>query len=206
MTEIRTATTPTELQEVYRFRYRVYVEEMGRAGYYADHQRKMLTDPLDETGVILAAWDEGRIVGTIRGNSAAQSDLGYNVALCQMKQAGHFYPRHTSLTTKLMIDKAYRQSTLPIRMVIANYRLGRKNGVEFNFHSCPEQTIPLYNRLGFRQLQADAENPEYGSTTTMILCLSDVDYFRQIKSPLWREAKKYPVNHNAVNYYYQHFH
>ena len=69
-----------------------YVEEMGRAGYYADHQQQILTDPLDKTGVVIAAWDQGAVVGTIRGNSAAQSDLGHNVALCQMTQVGHFYP------------------------------------------------------------------------------------------------------------------
>jgi hypothetical protein len=205
MIEIRAATTPTELMEVYRFRYRVYVEELGRAGYYADHRRKILTDPLDETGTVLAAWDEGQVVGTIRGNSPAESDLGFHTTLCQMQKVGSFYPHQTSFCSKFMIEKAYRQTTLPIRLAMAFYRLGRQHGVEFNFHSGPAYTVPFYTKLGFRRYQEEVEHPEYGRTTTMILVLSDIDYFKRIKSPLWRVAREYPLNPDAVDYYYRNF-
>ena len=41
--EIREALIPEERLAVYRFRYRIYVEEMGRAPEAADHERGILT-------------------------------------------------------------------------------------------------------------------------------------------------------------------
>ena len=47
--EIRTADTDEEREAVYRFRYDVYVEEMGRYRATADHGRRRLVDPEDAT-------------------------------------------------------------------------------------------------------------------------------------------------------------
>jgi hypothetical protein len=60
------AETDADREAVYRFRYAVYVEEMGRYRSTADHQRKMLIDPEDAHSVIYVARQRTEVVGTLR--------------------------------------------------------------------------------------------------------------------------------------------
>ena len=66
MLEIRTATTPEELEAVQRFRYSIYVEELGRYQATADHAGHRLVDAEDEGSCVLYAVDGDEIVGTVR--------------------------------------------------------------------------------------------------------------------------------------------
>ena len=55
MIEIRQASTPDDLQAVYRFRYAVYVEEMAWKMKHVDHTAKLLADPLDVPDALVLA-------------------------------------------------------------------------------------------------------------------------------------------------------
>ena len=63
---MRLATTEEEKQAVYRFRYGVYVVEMGRYGEAADHEHRRLVEPEDETARIWYAAQDGEVVATHR--------------------------------------------------------------------------------------------------------------------------------------------
>ena len=41
------ATSPEDRERVYRFRYQLYVEEMGRTQQYADDTAQTICEPLD---------------------------------------------------------------------------------------------------------------------------------------------------------------
>ncbi len=60
------AETQEEKEAVYRFRYEIYVSEMGRYGQAADHERKMLYEPEDETARISYVLQDGEVVATGR--------------------------------------------------------------------------------------------------------------------------------------------
>ena len=60
------AATEEEKEAVYRFRYDVYVEEMGRYGEAADHENRRLVEPEDETARIWYAAEDGQVVATQR--------------------------------------------------------------------------------------------------------------------------------------------
>jgi hypothetical protein len=64
---IHRAETEEEKRAVYRFRYEVYVEEMGRYRSIADHTHRLLVEPEDEIGRITYAAENGRVAGTARG-------------------------------------------------------------------------------------------------------------------------------------------
>src|SRR5438067_13354099 len=66
--EICEAVDAAARNEIYRFRYRIYVDQMGLRQKYADHARKRVVEPRDEAARIYAAYFNGTIVGTIRGN------------------------------------------------------------------------------------------------------------------------------------------
>jgi hypothetical protein len=76
---IHSAETEDEKRAIYRFRYDVYVEEMGRYASVADHENRLLVEPEDETGRIFYAAQDGEVVGTSRlswGGDAPFSDRG----------------------------------------------------------------------------------------------------------------------------------
>src|SRR5207245_2348927 len=73
--EIKLVQSAEEREQVYRLRYNVYVEEMGLNPTEADHRRRIITDPLDSSGRILAAFSNGAVVGTVRLNIANDSDM-----------------------------------------------------------------------------------------------------------------------------------
>ena len=60
------AATEEEKEAVYRFRYDVYVKEMGRYGDTADHENRRLVEPEDETARIWYAAQDGEVVATHR--------------------------------------------------------------------------------------------------------------------------------------------
>src|SRR5689334_19846654 len=66
MTEFGVVSTADELDAVQRFRYEVYVEEMGRYRATADHSNRKLVDDVDERSWNVFAIDEGRIVASTR--------------------------------------------------------------------------------------------------------------------------------------------
>jgi hypothetical protein len=43
------AKTKEEYEAIYRFRYKVYYEELGRDGHFADHEKCFLKYPRDES-------------------------------------------------------------------------------------------------------------------------------------------------------------
>ena len=79
---IRQAESAEDRERLYEFRYRIYVEEMGRHQRYADHTRRRIEEPLDATAAHFLAVDPaGEVVGCLRWNSGADTDFGEYVDL-----------------------------------------------------------------------------------------------------------------------------
>ena len=65
--EVGLAETDEQKEAVYRFRYSVYVEEMGRYQGSADHAGRRLVEPDDDQSwIFYARADDGEVVGTAR--------------------------------------------------------------------------------------------------------------------------------------------
>ena len=65
--EVFRAQSELDREELFRFRYAVYVKEMGRYRRTADHRGRRLVEPEDAHSVLYGARDEdGRVVGTSR--------------------------------------------------------------------------------------------------------------------------------------------
>ncbi len=63
---ISQATSDEDREAIYRFRYRVYVEEMDRYRTIADHERKRLIEPDDAASHLFKATAGGEVIGTMR--------------------------------------------------------------------------------------------------------------------------------------------
>jgi GNAT superfamily N-acetyltransferase len=179
---VRLAHSSADREAVYRLRYRVYVEEFGFQQIYADHERKIVQDPLDATAIVLLAEVGGEVVGTVRTNIASDSDLGRYAALHRLHELRGVALSRITMTSKLIVDPRYRNGRIARQLVQALFRIGVMHGVAVDFIDCEGRLLPLYERLGYRRTSEQPfEHPELGPRYP--LCLwTDAAYLTRVGS------------------------
>ena len=181
---IRPAANDEELEFLYRFRYRIYVEEMQRKQKYADHNRKRICDPLDEFATNLIAWDsDDKIMGTVRTNFSRDGNLLDYAKFYAMDSVGTVHPESTSICTRLMILPKYRRSLLAVRLSLAVYEYGLTRGITHNFIDCNDHLVKFFEHLGYVQHLPKREHEEYGAVTCMRLNVRDLAHLNRVSSP-----------------------
>ena len=183
---IRAVQTADEAQSVFRLRYEVYVEELERTQRYADHSRRTIEEPLDRSGLLFAAFEGARVVGTLRINYPRSCDLSDYVALYQMQRVGGAHPLHTSIVTKLLVAADKRNTTLGYRLSLAAYQQGLRDNILFNFIDVYPARVPFFERLGYRVHSPVTLHPEYGAVVVMKMDMRDAQHFHSIGSPFLR--------------------
>jgi hypothetical protein len=201
VTTIKRAETEEELLDIYRFRYRIYVEEMKRKQEYANHSERTVREPLDKEADILGIWDNSSVVGTVRLNRACASDLGFYSDFYSMETMGKYHPEKTTITTKLMIEKSFRNMGLAMELACALYEL-RRGDTEFNFIDCNNNLVQFFEFLGYRKYKGRVNHHEYGEVTPLVMVASDHEYLKKCCSPFVELCEKYPINQEAVEFFY----
>lgn len=205
---IREALTEDERKAVFRLRYVVYEQERGTRHDHADHANGELRDELDDDAIVLAAFGEPRadsrpvVYGTVRFNWATTRKRYYE-SFYQVDLAGPWFPKATTFTTKLVVDREHRNSRLGYQLCLAVFRQGYAGGCRFNFADCNPPRLRLFERLGFRKVLPDAQHPEYGLVHRLILCLSDRAYFDAVGSPFAAALDGFPAEPDAVDHYWR---
>jgi len=199
--EIRLAQTEEELEAIYRFRYEIYVEELGYILAHTDHERKKIADPLDKTARIIGAFEDGKVVGTIRLNYARDSDMGNHTDLYSLHQAGEYHPCHTAVTERLMVANRFRGGSLGIRLAEAAYRMAHSDRIEFCFIGCKSHLVEFFLSMGFRPHKKNVKHPGIGEVALLVMVVSDLRHLEQVRSPLAKICREFPTSKEAVNFF-----
>jgi hypothetical protein len=171
--------------DIYRFRYRIYVEQMGRRQKYADHANRRIVEPLDESARIYAAYLNGTIVGTIRGNRFSDSATAYYRRLYRIDDRFAFQPDEMSLTTKLMFDPTLRGSLYPIRLIVHYARdFNAQRACKIDFLDCNRRLLPFFLKLGYVDYLGWVFHSEYGTVRPLFCPADQVLRLQQLRSPL----------------------
>ncbi len=183
---IAQAETAEELEAVYRFRYRIYVEEMGRVQHDADHEARRICDFLDHGAINLAAWQGDEVVGAFRVNLSVRGSLGYYEDFYQMGQAGTDHPLRTSIATRAMVAKRLRCTDVAVRLCVAAFDVAVQHDVRWCFMDCNDYLVRFFTALGFVEYLSPKVHKEYGEVHLMRLDLEDHEHLRRLKSPFCR--------------------
>lgn len=181
---VRRVQTSEEAEAVFRLRYAVYVEELGRRQLHADHAARTIEEPIDRASHIWAAYFGDALVGTVRSSYAARSDLGVYPALYDMGRVGAAFPTRTSVTTKLFVVSGRRQMSIAQSLACATFRQGYSDGIEHDFIDVYPSRRAFFERLGYRVHVPHAVHPEYGEVIVMRLDLHDHAHLARVGSPL----------------------
>lgn len=190
--EIRLATSKEELEKIYRFRYDVYVEEMGKEFKGANHDQKMLTDELDDAGKIFYVDTPDGIACTIRSNTLDHPNIpDFYHSAYDLKQFSEFSASSLTQTSRLMVAPNWRRSKILGRFLNHVFEAGVGSGSKLDFCYCAPCLVRLYEYLGYRQYKENFVDPDVGYRIPLVLVGDDLDHLENVRSPLLRIAKKH---------------
>jgi hypothetical protein len=143
--EVRIATTDEEREAVFRFRYEVYVEEMGRYRAVADHEHRRLADPEDDHSWIVFARVGNEIVGTVR---ITWGGHGFSPRQVEQYQLAPFLAEipaaRMSVGERTMISSRWRGIDLFPVLTAPCELLTLAHDVRVVFGACEPHLISLY--------------------------------------------------------------
>jgi CRP-like cAMP-binding protein len=158
------------LERAQRLRYEVYCQELGRQSPYADHDKKVITDQLDDAGHIFVAVEAGETIGTLRANFSSEGSLGILEELYGMRTSPH-HPKATGICTKFIVRKSKRGSAASIKLISAMVRYGIRNHIKECYIDCIPPLLPYYKAIGFRITGQKFFHRENGPSHPMLLDL-----------------------------------
>ena len=170
---------------MYRFRYSVYVEELGRRLGRGDPERREVHDDEDErpyttllytgttadmTGTIrVRHWDPGEVPAKDR--STFSMELFDGVERLSVTEIG-----------RLMIKPEARSRLLFAALTAGAYQHAARRGVDLGFANCVPRLVPLYQKLGLRPYAGRPIPTPDGIEVPLVLVTSDQEHFQSVGS------------------------
>ncbi len=181
--DLKLHLTKQELHEIFKLRYSVYIEELKYHQFHVDHKLKILEDPLDKTGNLFGIFKSNEVIGTVLSNYVKRSDLGFYSGLYKMREYpnGSYYD--SSITTRLIVRRDYRSTSVGLRLAFATYIQGLKDNIQYDFMDCNQNLVPFFVRLGYKVYQESMYHPEFGHGAVLVLELQNIKHLDKCNSP-----------------------
>ncbi len=188
------AETEAEKQAIYRFRYDVYVEEMGRYGSAADHEKRLLVQEEDATARIFYAAQDGRVVATSRFSWGG--DAPFTKRLIDHYQLEPFLaelaPETMAVGERGMVEPKLRGTDVFRDLGRFSSRFIADNRIQLIFGTCEPHLLSLYMGQGCRTYSKQNVNTaDAGYLIPIVSVVEDIEYLRRIGSPNTETAVDY---------------
>ena len=179
------AYSKEEKEAIYRFRFKVYMEELHITHIAADHDKKMLFDEADKYTVLYYVMDDREVIGTVRSQRGTEgmfleNDINF-FGLGKLEGSVGYHK--IAIVDRLIVAKAYRRSPLAHELMLATYLGGLEAGTKICFITCDEILLPMYLRYGFREYAAPALLPSGEKRCRLVLLLCDKEHLHKVRSP-----------------------
>src|SRR5262245_8238071 len=188
--DVGEATTPEEKEAVYRFRYSVYVEEMGRYQDTADHEGRRLVEPEDDTSWIFYAKEGDDVVGTARLSWGAHGFSERQVDEYRIEPFLAEVPHEQlAIGERVMVTPRLRGTGLVDELLEVRNGVAVANDVRIQFSCCEPHLLSLYLGQG-RRTYADKNinSPEAGYLIPLIAFPQGTDVLAEGESGALPEA------------------
>jgi hypothetical protein len=161
--EVRTATTDEERDAIYRFRYEVYVDELGRYRTAADHQRRRLADPEDARSWLFYATDGGEVVASFRVTWGGDGFSRRQIDQYQLGPLLAELPAEVmAVGERTMISPRWRGADLLPILGERSAALSAEHGVRIVFGACEPHLVSFYARYQRPYSDRNINSPEAG--------------------------------------------
>lgn len=180
MQTVQIANTPSVLEQIFRFRYKIYIEELDKNHLEADHEQQMLFDVDDFRSLITYVSDGDTIVGSLRCQTS------FEVRHLEKMQIVNLLPyinlENITIVGRLMVSADRRGQIIGFQLMNHIYNYGIIHDCHLCFIEIAPDILNIYQRLGFRQYNISyLENGQ--ERIQMVLVLRDKAYLQSIGSP-----------------------
>ncbi len=201
---IKLAENEKEKHEIYKLRYKIYVDELKFNEF--SNREKMIKDDFDENAHIFAAYDGELLVGTSRTNMAKYGKLEYEKEGKIRELFSAFYPQSISASSKYMVLREYRSSTVALELAISNYIIALDNNLLFDFIFTSGYHAKHYMRLGYKpytdNFYSEIFPEKYREIWPLVFEAQNLEHLKEINSPFAGLLLKYMSENNFTPYYY----
>ena len=189
MTELRQAVSIEERESIYRFRYRVFSQHLGRDDLDGlDHERHVLSDALDAISTHFYFGDVGAPVAAVTLSPVEDSHLSAELwdflGISRLK--GAIAPERMRLVNWLLVDPEYSGSALVPLLLGSCYEQLLDSDVEILLTFCRPGLVAFYERFGLEQYSYATQLKGVGLRCPLMLVAKDGAGLRAARSPLLR--------------------
>lgn len=191
---IALAETEEEKRAVYRFRYDIYVEEMGKYRSVADHAQRMFYEPCDAHSRIFYATENGEVVATARATWGGDAPLPQRmIEQYQLEPFLAELPQSAiSVGERGMVTPRLRGTDLFLQLIGTSLRFANEHRIQLCFGDCEPHLLNLYLGLGQRTYsKKNVNSAEAGYLIPILFVPEDVAYLRRINSPLLKYVRDF---------------
>jgi hypothetical protein len=174
--ELFRAESEFDREALFRFRYSVYVEEMGRYRGVADHAARRLVEPEDAHSVLYGARQDGTIVGTARTTFGSD---GFSARQLEQYQLGPFLAEVpaplAAVAERLMVASRLRGSAVNLKLRELTHEDLPAAGVRLLFGHCEPHLLSLYLASGWRTYsERNVSSAEAGYLIPLVFVVGDL--------------------------------
>lgn len=205
---VTVTTSAQDKLQIYRLRYQVYIEEMGRKLSGADHENGLLYDELDDWSYLVSAKIGAKVIGSVRLNIGRAENFPENlVSTLLMNKFQTFGNGQHNLcfASKYIVSPAYRTTRAGGLLLGCLDDICRQHQVQINLAGCNPHLITFYEKVGYRRFTDSFNVPEYGRMVPLAWIVEDIDHLRAVRSPYLRNAYKWDNRITAANWFSREF-
>ncbi len=183
---IKICDTYEERLEVYRLRYHVYIIEMGRKQKYADHERKVIEEPIDNKSIIFSANKNGTCIGTIRLTIREEHPLECE-EFYGLDKYINYKDHEIAEVGKFLFLKEYRSTRYILDLLLYAYRWAFMKGIRVVFFNSNPHLLKLYTKVGCKLCGPYFLHPDLKEMVApLVFIVDDLHYLMRIGSPFYR--------------------
>lgn len=205
---VQFARTEKDRIAIRNFRYRVFCEEMGRDAPDVNHAAQEISNPLDESAVLIMLKQDDELVATARlnrGSNKGTFPRDFSESFRLEKFLEGFGVKALSMSSGILILKDYAGTQAMALMLAAIYKLCRQQNSRFDFISCDPFMVKAYERLGYRRYTGNFVDASMGYQVPMVLLIEDLEHLQTVESPFARIAAHFPPDKDTRHWFAREF-
>jgi hypothetical protein len=175
--EVFRAQSEQDREDLFRFRYGVYVEEMGRYRGIADHRGRRLVEPEDAHSVLYGAREDGQVVGTSRLTFGSD---GFSSRQIEQYSLGPFLSEAPAqlmaVGERLMVAPHLRGSPVAPKLRDLSIEDIEASSVQLVFGNCEPHLLSMNLSAGGRTYaEQNINSEEAGYLIPLVFLVGDTD-------------------------------
>lgn len=190
----RVAKDIQEREAIYRLRYAVFAEALGRTDLEGlDHERKFLIDPLDEVSVHFYVGDLNTPLAatTVSPLSEQLTPPALYEFLGARRLSAAVPIERMKFANWLVAAPEFAGSSVVTKLIGACYEACLLGDVDLLLAYCRPGQVGFYERMGFEQYSYSTHLEGFGFRCPLMLLIRDGAMLRSCRSPLYRIFKKH---------------